>query len=185
MSSKKLSSKLSKVSPKISEKVILPNLNVSQEPTISRWITNIVPIIILVIDIYILITLYQMRHSDKKECECAITWHTKKIMTVITTLIALGLISVIVLIIAISYYIQNKNVYVFIPSILIVISIYCLQVYYSYLLINYSTELKAEKCMCVSDSFKDNIEIYGYARLVLTLIGIMVILTLLCKVSSQ
>jgi hypothetical protein len=178
MSSKKISSKLS-------PKVPSANLNISQEPTMSRWISNIVPIIILAIDIYILITLYKMRHSDKKECECAITWHTKKIMTVITSLIALGLISVIVLIIAISYYMTNKNGYVFFPSILIVISIYCLQIYYSYLLINYSNELKAEKCMCVSDSFKDNIEIYGYARLILTLLGVMLILTLLCKLSYQ
>ena len=126
-----------------------------------------------------------MRNSAKKECECAITWHTKKIMTVITSLLALGLISVVVLIIAISYYMQNKNGYVFVPSIIIVIGIYCLQIYYSYLLINYSTELKTEKCMCVSDSFKDNIEIYGYTRLILTLLGIMLILTLLCKMTSN
>ena len=177
MTSKKLSSKLSKVSSK--------NLNIPQEQGISQWISNIAPIIILVIDIYILITLYQMRHSDKNKCECAITWHTKKIMTVITSLIALGLISVIVLIIAISYYMKNKNGYVFFPSVLIVISIYCLQIYYSYLLINYSRELKGEKCMCVSDSFKDNIEIYGYSRLILTLLGIMLILTLLCKITSS
>jgi hypothetical protein len=180
MVSKKLSTKLS---TKVSD--VNLNLNVPEGSTISRWISNIVPIVILAIDIYILIMLYQMRHSGKKECDCAITWHTKKIMTVITSLIALGLISVIVLVIAISYFIENKNAYVFLPSIILVVGAYCLQLYYSYLLINYSTELKAEKCMCVSDSFKDNIEIYGYTRLILSLLGIMVISTLLCKMTSQ
>jgi hypothetical protein len=127
---------------------------------------QILGLTIMIIDIYIFYRLYQMK-VNSEQCKCAVTPKTQNIMIVIGVLIFAGLISMVLLSI-ISYLLHvDKNKLVILP-ILIVLTVYCLQIYYAYLLITYSNDLVSTNCQCVSDTLKSNIHTYGWFRMILS-----------------
>ena len=96
-------------------------------------------------------------------------------MILVYVLIFAGLISTVLLSI-ISYLLHTDKNKLIIPSFLIVLIVYSLSIYYAYLLINYTKELKDKKCECVSENFKYYIHNYGIFRMVLSLLPLAFIL---------
>jgi hypothetical protein len=137
-------------------------------------IVSILVLIILVIDIYVLYSMYKFK-KNRESCPCAVTPKTNQIIIIVSILIFAGLISTLVLSL-IAYLLHTDKNKLIIPSFLIVIIVYSLSIYYAYLLINYTKELKDKKCECVSENFKYYIHNYGIFRMVLSLLPVAFIL---------
>jgi len=143
-------------------------------PHQASLIGSILVLIILVIDIYVLYSTYTFK-KNRDSCPCAVTPKTNQIMIIVSILIFAGLISTIVLSL-IAYLLHTDKNKLIIPSFIIVLIVYSLSIYYAYLLINYTKELKDKKCECVSENFKYYINNYGIFRMVLSLLPLAFIL---------
>ncbi len=129
---------------------------------------------ILAIDIYVLYSTYTFK-KNKESCPCAITPNTSKIISLVTIIVCVGLI-VIIVIPLISYLLNiDRHNLVIVPS-LIGFIMYFVGIYYSYLLIKYTNELKNNKCECVSENFKYYIHNYGLFRITLALLPLAILL---------
>ncbi len=137
-------------------------------------VASILVLIILAIDIYVLYSMYRFKQNIES-CQCAVTPKTNKIMIVVTILICAGLISSLLLSLIAYLLNTNKNKLIGL-SFLIVIIIYLLSIYYAYLLINYTKELKDNKCECAGENFTYYIHTYGIFRMVMAFLPLAFIL---------
>ncbi len=140
-------------------------------------IVSILVLIILIIDMYVLYSTYTFK-KNRESCPCAITPNTHKIMFMVSILVSVGLISSI-LIPVISYLFNTDRKNLAIGSSFIGFIMYLIGIYYAYLLINYTNELKDNKCGCVSENFKYYIHNYGIFRMVLSILPLAFILVAL------
>lgn len=137
-------------------------------------IVSILVLIILMIDIYVLYSMYSFK-KNKDKCQCAVTPKTNQIMIIVNILIFAGLISSLLLGL-IAYLLHTDKNKLIVPMFLIVLTIYGLSIYYAYLLIHYTQELKDKKCECVSENFKYYIHNYGIFRMVIALLPLVFII---------
>jgi hypothetical protein len=138
-------------------------------------ITRILPLLYLIIDVYILVTLKGM-NVDDYPCKCAVTTHVKKIINIIIAMIVSGLALMVLAIILFYYYMSSHNMSLLIPILLGGLFVVGLQIYYSYLLITYSNTLTDTKCECITSNFKTGIKVYGYFRIVLASLSALMLL---------
>ncbi len=141
------------------------SLKTDQPPKGAMNISRILPLIYLIIDVYILVTLKGM-NVDDYPCKCAVTSHVKKIINIIIAMIVSGLALMVLMLILFSY-MSSNNMGILMIILLGALFVVGLQIYYSYLLITYSNTLTNTKCECVSDNFKTGIKVYGYFRIIL------------------
>lgn len=105
--------------------------------------TPILTLILIFIDIYILVSLRQL-HKDSSKCQCALTWHSKQLIMVGSVVLVSRILKLIyrnVLVEAL----KKKTTFLLIPLVLDL----ALSVYYIYLLVKYSLNLRKTKCDCL------------------------------------
>ena len=144
-------------------------------PSGGMSISRFLPIIYLIIDVYILVTLKSM-NIDDYPCKCAVTSHVKKIINIIIAMIISGLALFVITMILVYYYMASNMMAVLLPIMLGGLFVTGLQIYYSYLLITYVNTLVNTKCECVSNNFKNGLKVYGYFRIVLSSLSVLMLL---------
>jgi hypothetical protein len=147
------------------------------KPSNPYYISNvglILMLILLSIDVYVLYSTYTFK-QNKESCPCAITSNTDKIILTVSIIVCVSLIST-VLIPLITYLLNiDRHKLVIIPGLIGFIT-YFVGIYYSYLLIKYTNELKNNKCECVSENFKYYIHNYGLFRIIFALFPFAILL---------
>jgi hypothetical protein len=137
-------------------------------------IATIFMLILLAIDMYVLHSTYKFK-KNRDSCPCAITPNTQKIMVLVSIIVFVGVIN-IVLIPLVAYLLNTDKKSLVIAPGLIGFIVYCIGIYYAYLLIKYTNELKNNKCLCVSENFKSYIHTYGVVRMTLALLPLAILL---------
>lgn len=127
----------------------------------------IVPIIMLMIDVYIFHSMQEIK-QDNYQCKCAQTSHVSKISQTIIIIIGLQLLTSII-----TFVLMMGT---FIPSImgllsLIMIVVTGMQIYYIYLMITYLSDLKKNNCTCVNTNVTDVLFYYAWTRIALLVMG--------------
>jgi hypothetical protein len=127
-----------------------------------KILSLISPILILVIDIYILYNMFLIQ-KDTYVCKCANTDYVKKISRKIEITVGIQLIIAFISIFVNININMNKN-FVFLSSLPIVITSF-VQIYYLSLLIDYLNDLKIHNCLCVDKRLTNLVFYYSYGRL--------------------
>jgi hypothetical protein len=129
-----------------------------------RMLSLISPILILIIDIYILYNMFLIQ-KDTYVCKCANTDYVKKISRKIEITVGAQLIIAFILIfVNIDININKNNSFILLSSIPILLTS-IVQIYYLSLLINYIDDLKIHNCFCVDKKLTNLLFYYSYGRL--------------------
>jgi hypothetical protein len=144
-------------------------------PSGAMSISRILPIIYLIIDVYILVTLKSM-NVDNYPCKCAVTSQVKKIINIIIAMIVSGLALLVIDMVLFYYYMSSHNMALLLPVMLGGLFVTGIQIYYSYLLITYVNTLVNTNCECVSSTFKNGLKTYGYFRIITSSLSALMVL---------
>lgn len=138
-------------------------------------VSLILSIIYLFLDVYIYRTSMTML-DDNYACKCGQTWQLKQLSNTIFTIISLqfGLIGIMLILTLLQSMltIPNMNVLKIMMVLmgLIGLALMGLQIYYIYLMITYVNDLKKNKCMCVDKNYTDTLFYYGWFKITLTVL---------------
>jgi hypothetical protein len=144
--------------------------NTSQNSSSKTLLLLIVPLIVLIIDVYIFRHIQDIK-KENYQCKCGQTWQINKISDIIISVISIQLVNLII-----QLYLTSQ------PKISIVISLMALltlvsfgvQIYYIYLMFSYLNDLKKNDCKCVDKTLVNTLFYYSYFKVIMFIIGLIV-----------
>ena len=144
-------------------------------------VSLVLSIIYLFIDIYIYRTSMSMLDTNYA-CKCGQTWQLKQLSNTIFTIISLqfGLIGIMLILVLLQSMLTIPNMtFIKIMTVLMVLigfALIGLQIYYIYLMLTYLNDLKKNKCMCVDKTYTDTLFYYGWFKIALSVLFIVIVI---------
>jgi hypothetical protein len=147
----------------------------------NRLPSLIATIISLMIDVYIFRSMQDIKKDDY-ECKCAKTEHVQKISNTIIVIISLQILLSIISLLISSELLNSTLISLTIIPILGVVGV---QIYYLYLMISYLNDLKKHNCTCVNKTVTDVLFYYAWGRVILLVITFIMVLFAMWLISKM